>query len=303
MKIPRHSRKKQQGIAVLTAILIAAIVASLAFALSTRERLWLNQMQNHQDLAAAQAVAFGAIDLARLTLRDDMRNSSVDHLLEPWTIPIPPINVDEGKVSGRLVEMQGRFNLFNLQNNGKINPSGMAILKRLLATRNLPLEWADKMALAMVKQGALAQTGASAEQRGLILPVANLTELADLTGIDAKQLATLEALVTILPEATAINVNFAPPELLVAITPGLTVGEAEQIVNRRAANYFNSPQDYVNALPEKLRSQTGASANTVESQYFVSEVDSWFGRAHVRLQAMIYRQHNRMPELLWVRRL
>ena len=113
MSLPTSLPRKQRGIAVVTAILIAAMVASLAFALTARERQWLNQMENRNDLSAAQSAAFAAVDLARLTLRDDMRNSQVDHLLETWTVPVPPINVDEGQVAGRLVELQGRFNLFN----------------------------------------------------------------------------------------------------------------------------------------------------------------------------------------------
>jgi general secretion pathway protein K len=271
--------------------------------LSTRERFWLNQTENHKDLATAQTVAFAAFDLARLTLRDDMRNNAVDHLLEPWTIPIPIINVEEGKVSGRLIEMQGRFNLFNLQSEGKASPAGLIVMKSLLASRNLPVDWADKMATVMARQVALGLGNKTDVVRGKIFPIANLAELAELTGIDATQLAVMEPIVTILPEATPVNVNFAPPELLAAVTPGLNVSEAEQIVSQRATKHFNVAQEYTNALPERLRTTAGTSAYTVESQYFLSEVDTWFGRAHLHFQAMLYRQHNKMPEILWIRRL
>ena len=294
---------RQRGIAVVTAILIAAIVASLAFALSTRERFWLNQAENQKDLATAQTVAFAAMDLARLTLRDDMRNNAVDHLLEPWTIPIPVINVEEGKVSGRMIEVQGRFNLFNVQNQGEISVEGLATLKALLNSRSLPTEWADKIAAAIANKVSMGLKGKPDGFSGKLLPIANLAELADLTGIDAKQLAILEPLLVVLPESTPINVNFAPPELLAAATAGLTTGEAEQIVSQRASKQFNSAQDYTNALPERLRANAGSSRYCVESQYFITEVDTWFGRAHLRFQALIYRQRGKMPETLWIRRL
>jgi general secretion pathway protein K len=304
MKSGPTSPAKQRGIAVISAMLIAALVASLAFALSARERLWLNQMANRQDLAAAQAVAFSAIDLARLTLRDDMRNNRLDHLLETWTVPIPPISVEEGRASGRLIEMQGRFNLSNLQTGGKSNASAISALRTLLAGRNLPVEWADKMAAALASQAALREREQrAAKSQARTLPLVNLSELATLTGIDAAKLAALEPLLAILPEATVVNVNFAPPELLAAITPGLTIGEAEQIVSRRAAAPFKSAQEYVEALPERLRALSVTTAYGVESQYFLSDVETWFGRAHLRFQALIYRQRNKMPELLWLRRL
>ena len=298
---------KQRGIALITAILIAALVASLAFALSARERQWLNLVSNRSDLAAAQSVALSAIDLARLTLRDDMRNTQIDHLLEPWTIPVPPISVEEGKVSGRLIEMQGRFNLYTLQSGGKASQTGVAALQRLLSTRNLTTNWADKLALAMATRIALwqqsvASSTATNQTTAKVLPVASLTELAELAGIDPEKLGALENLVTVLPDATSVNVNFAPPEVLMAITPGLSIKDAERLVSRRTTAPFKSAQDFVNALPENLRTSTQSATYTVESQYFLSEADAWFGRAHLRLQALLYRQRSRMPETVWVRR-
>ena len=299
MKRQRTVPGKERGIALVSAILIAALVASLAFALSARERLWLNQVENRRDLFAAQAVAFASIDLARFALRDDMRNNQLDHLLETWTVPIPPIAVEEGKASGRLIEMQGRFNLFALQRAGKPDLDGVDMLQSLLAARNLPSDWALKMARAMATQVSLV----TAPSERKLMPVANLSELAQLSGIDPAKLATLDSLLTILPENTATNVNFAVPEILVAMTPGLTISEAEQVVSRRAVAHFRSVQDYVNALPERLRGVASMTRYCVESQYFIAEVDSWFGRAHLRYNALIYRQRNRMPELLWVRRI
>ena len=299
MSLTLSSPQRQRGIAVVTAILIAALVASLAFALTARERQWLNQMENRNDLSAAQATAFAAVDLARLTLRDDMRSSQLDHLLEAWTVPVPPINVDEGKVSGRLIELQGRFNLFNLQRVGQVDESAVVVLQRLLATRSLPTEWAGKIAQAVASQAALIE---SSKNRNKLLPLANLAELSSLTGIDAGKLTALDTLVVILPEASAVNVNFAPPEVLMAVTPGLAAGEAEQLVSRRASAYFRSVAEFTAALPERLRTTAVSSAYTVESQYFLFEAQSWFGRAQVRLLALLYRQRNKMPEIVWLRR-
>ena len=306
MRRSRSIPGRQCGIALITAILISAMVASLAFALSARERQWLNLVSNRNDLAAAQSFALSAIDLARLTLRDDMRNNQVDHLLEPWTVPVPPINVEEGKVGGRLIELQGRFNLYNLQSGGKVSSTSLAALKRLLATRNLPMHWAESLAQVMATQVTLSQktlAGSKSAYRGVAkeLPVVNLAELADLAGIDGEKLMVLEPLTVILPEATSVNVNFAPPEVLTAVTPGLSLKDADRLVSRRVTEQFKSAQDFVNALPESLRTATASASYTVESQYFLSEAEAWSGRAHVRLQALIYRQRSKMPETVWVR--
>jgi general secretion pathway protein K len=296
--------------ALIMAILIAALVASLAFALSARERLWLTQIGNRNDLAAAQSTVLSAIDLARLSLRDDMRNNHADHLSELWTVPVPPTDVGEARVGGRIVELQGRLNLYTLQSDGKINEAGMLALQRLLSTRNLPAAWAGKMAEATATQAALwlktrKTDAAAARLTGKLLLVSRLAELAGLAGLsgaDIEKLTTIESLTAFLPESTPVNVNFAPPEILMAVTPGLSLKEAESLVNHRARAHFTSAQQFVSALPEKLRASTPAALYTVESQYFLAEAEAWHGRAHVRLQALLYRQRSKMPEIVWVRR-
>ncbi|WP_153111866.1 type II secretion system minor pseudopilin GspK [Propionivibrio limicola] len=307
MRIEPSFPQRQKGIAVITAILVAALVASLAFALSARERQWLNLVSNRNDLAAAGSSARSAIDLARLTLRDDMRNNQSDHLLEAWTVPVPPINVEEGKVGGRLIELQGRFNLYNLQSGGKVSEEGLVALQRLLTTRNLSTGWAEKLAEAMASQVALWQKTQKADATAArltskILLVANLSELAELAGLDPEKMAALEPLVTSLPDATSVNANFAPPEVLMAVTPGLSIREAERLVSRRVATPFKSGQDFVNALPESIRHTTKPANYTVESQYFIAESEAWFGRAHLQLQALLYRQRGKVPDILWIRR-
>jgi general secretion pathway protein K len=306
MRNIRHDHCRERGIALITAIFIAALVASLAFALSARERLWLTQLGNRNDFHASQSTVLSAIDLARLTLRDDMRNNQVDHLLEAWTVPVPPINVEEGRVGGRIIELQGRLNLYTLQSAGVVNETGVLALQRLLSTQNLPNDWAGKMAEAMATQVMLWQkmrkADAAARITSKLLPVGNLEELAVLSGVNAEKLAMLEPLITVLPESTLVNVNFAPPEVLMAVTPGLSLSEAESLVNRRARAHFISAQDFVKALPEKLRASTQATRYTVESQYFLSEAEAQYGRVYVRLQALVYRQRGRMPEIVWVRR-
>ncbi|SDH21877.1 type II secretion system minor pseudopilin GspK [Propionivibrio dicarboxylicus] len=303
----RHlPRKNEKGIALVTAILIVSFVASLAFALSARERLWLSQTQNRRHLATAQNVAWGAVDIARLSLRDDMRNTVVDHLMETWTLPVPSMSVEQGRVGGRVIEMQGRFNLMAVQSEGKINQSGVDALQRLLAANNLPSSWAERLSQALAAQVTSWQKAQKLNKTSAAMtrtmPVANLCELAVLAGIDPERLAILEPRVTILPEITAINVNFAAPEVLTAVVPGLSSVEAERLVSRRASRYFRSGQDFVNALPQKLQLQTPPSLFTVESQYFLVEVDAVFGKAQLRQFALLFRERNKMPEVVWWKR-
>jgi general secretion pathway protein K len=311
MNVLRSRPRRERGMALIAAILVAALVASLAFALSARERLWLTQIGNRNDFAAAQSAALSAIDLLRLSLRNDMRSNRVDHLLEAWTLPVPPLNVEEGNVSGRLVELQGRLNLHTLQRDGQIDPDGMLALQGLLSAQNLPADWAGKLSSAMAAQAARWQAAQktnalAARTDSKLLPIADLAELAALAGLsdaEAGKLAMIAPLLAFLPESTPVNVNFAPPEVLMAVTPGLSLKEAESLVNRRARAHFESVREFLDALPDPLRPSALATRYTVESQYFLAETEAWYGRVSIRLQALLFRQRGKMPEIVWLRRL
>ena len=297
----RPLHRQERGIAVITAMLIAALVASLAFALSTRERLWLRQVENRHDFNAAQIMAIAAMDLASLTLRDDMRDNNVDHLLESWTTPIPPVNVEQGRVGGRLSELQGRFNLFNLQENGQPEKTAIAALEKLLAQNSLPVEWAKKLAELMASQTSLLsrqKTGAALAP----LPFHNLADFEEMAGIESGKLQTLDAWITLLPETTPVNVNFAGPEVLAAVTPGLSLAQAEQIVGERLGGHFKTVQDFLKALPEQVRGNARTNSYTVESRYFLIETAALFGQIQAHYRGLIRRDKGQMPVLLRVER-
>ena len=79
--------------------------------------------------------------------------------------------------------------------------------------------------------------------------------------------------------------------------------QAEQIVGQRLGGHFKSVQDFLKALPDKVRSEAKAASYTVESRYFLCETISWFGQAQAHYQGLIRRDKGKMPRLLWVERM
>jgi len=79
---------RQGGAAILTAMLTVVLVATLA-----ASALW--QQWRGVEIEAAQRsrvqaawVLTGALDWARLILREDARKGGADHLAEPWAVPL-----------------------------------------------------------------------------------------------------------------------------------------------------------------------------------------------------------------------
>ena len=121
-------RLRQAGAALLTAMLTVALVASLASAALWQQ--WRSVEVEAAERARVQSfwVLTGALDWARLILREDGRTGGADHLGEPWAVPLAEARLSsflaagesstdtdrEAFLSGQIVELQWRLNVLNL---------------------------------------------------------------------------------------------------------------------------------------------------------------------------------------------
>jgi len=107
----------------------------------------------------------GAIDWARLILREDARHSTADYLGEPWAVKLESTRLDQyvedgstdardsdASLSGQIIDAQASYNLNNLATNGKVDPREIAAFSRLLTNLRLP------GGLATAAANAVAQT-------------------------------------------------------------------------------------------------------------------------------------------------
>ena len=109
------SRHGQRGVALITAVLVVAIGTMIAVNLMWEGTLDLRRAESA--LAADQGLMYGqgAEAWAADILRQDLVDSpDTDHLSEQWAIELPPLPVDGGTITGKLEDLQGRFNLNNL---------------------------------------------------------------------------------------------------------------------------------------------------------------------------------------------
>ena len=116
--------KPQQGIALLTILVMLALSAVLAATIAKRqantaENTAYLMRQNQSLLYAKSAEAF----FSELLVDDANNAGAVDHLQENWAKPMPAFPVEDGFVSGTLQDESGKFNLNSLVNDeGVPNP-------------------------------------------------------------------------------------------------------------------------------------------------------------------------------------
>ena len=306
------STVRQRGIAILTAVGLAALVAALAAWIAWRQGLWFRQLENQMDQAEAMGVVRASINLARLTLKDDYRLNQVDHMLEPWNIPIPAIPVENGRAGGRVLEQNGFFNLNNLVTDaGQANEVEITACRKLFASLSLSpdlvntlVDWEDADSDPRSPGGAEDNQylQANPPYRAANQRLTDMGSLNRVQGFTPQVINTLRPFVTVLPIQTAVNVNFASAEVLSAVVPALSVTQAQSVVAKRAGSYFATTTDFINALPDEAKASVVSTDLSVQSTYFINEVDAHFGRVSLRYAALLERRTADIPRIVWLRR-
>jgi len=304
-----NPRTHQQGAAILMAMLIVALAAAAAASLMRQQDLALRQLSTARDYEQALWVLRGGVQWARSILAQDARTSAHDHGGELWATGLPTTEIEQGTVAGEILDRQGLFNVNNLVLEGKPSERDIAAFRRLLGIAGLDEGFADAVT-DWIDSDAEALVGAGAED-GYYLhlerpyrtpnqPIVELGELLRVRGMDATQLDRLRRYATALPRRTPVNVNLAPPEVLAAVIPGLTLAEAEVMASNRAAAPFRNLEEFRAMLPRReLEWKQGELAT--DSQYFLVRGRVTVGRADVRMEALLERGGGRMPQVLWQR--
>ena len=296
------SRSGQRGAALLMAMVIVTLVATLASAMVWQQWRAVQVEAAERGRMQAAWILAGALDWARLILREDKRD--VDSLDDIWANPLAEArlstflaadknNTDdapEAFLSGSITDAQARYNLRNLfdEKTGKVVPAELAVLKRLCDTAGVAADVAERLASAL----AAASTG-SGDAPLMPQTVSQLTWL----GLDADTVHRLAVHVVLLPARTPVNLNTASREVIAAAIAGVELGDAERLVQVRQRTPFKNLDEAKANLPASVVLSDRQVA--VASRYF--EV-----RGQLRLDDRVLQERSlverRNPEIVTVQR-
>lgn len=261
---PSPSPRHQRGAALLMAMIIVTLVATLAVSMVWQQ--WRAVQVEVAERARSQSawVLAGALDWSRIILKEDARTGGPDHLGEPWAVPLAEARLStflaadkenteggpEAFLSGVITDAQARYNLMNLFENGAILPVELKALQRLCDHVGVAPDTAVQIATQLrnaltEREGPLTPApGASsvpvveAPADGPIKPE-RVEQLAWL-GISPEALRRLNPYITLLPTRTPVNLNTAPREVLSAAVAGLDLGGAERLIQARQRTPFKT---------------------------------------------------------------
>ncbi len=299
-------RARQQGVAIVLALTVVALAALAVTAMMVSQSIWSRRVELTAAHAQARQLVQAGLDWGRAVLSDDRRTSAVDYLGEPWAVRLPPIPVDNGSLTGRIEDEQGKFNLNNLLTDGKIDLAQLDHFRRLLAILGLPPTLAGSLADWIDADSEPQPQGGAEDAYYLSLPSPHLAanrplidvaELALVRGFDDGVRARLRPFVTALPRFTPVNVNTAPPEVIAAMVDGLSLDDARALVARREQAYFRNLPDFFGQLPEGLSVPPGNLS--VSSDFFLATMQVTIGAAQARGVALLDRENDGWPAIVW----
>jgi len=280
---------KQNGIAVLTAILVVAIATVLAVNLlwgasvnlRRTETLLLQDQARQWDLAGEE--------YAKHWLAEDSPargGNKIDTLEDDWARPVA-FELDAGVIQGLLEDQQGRFNLNSLVGaDGKPVKAIGDQYQRLLTLLPLedPLDRGTASALTdatidwIDRDQFPGPEGAEDDRYTSRLPpyraanywFTSTSELLAIEGYTAEIYAALRPYVTALPPPTGagesfrLNINTAKDLVLASLVEGLTPMDVEPFLNQAYED------------PSEFTSDFSAGGKTIPPEILLGVQSDWF---------------------------
>ena len=318
----KPTMRGQRGVAVITALLLTTLAVTIVASLFWAQQVQVRSMENQRLHLQTKWILRGALDWARLVLRQDgVDTQTYTSLQSVWNTPLAETRLDQyierervqgenfdATLSGRIIDATSRYNLMNLSTGRVLTPDHVTIYKRLLVNLQLDPALADRTAKAVAAGTAPPppQVGAAPVPSSSTLPIGftRLEDLLSITGYTPAIVDKLREFVIVLPEeALTVNVNTAPAEVIAALIENFSVAEANALVARRKQAYYRDKNYFTAQLPSGKK-MTDDNAWDVKSEWFLVQSRIRLDRAALDAEALVNRQMDGstfQTKTIWVR--
>ena len=323
--LPTRPRPQtSRGAALLTALVIVTLVTTVATAMIWQQWRAIQVEVAERTQVQAQMVLNGALDWARLLLREDYwadarknrgAGDYIDTLSEIWATPLSEAKLStflaadkdqnsedapDAFLSGSISDAQARFNLRNLVRNNQASVPDEKALRRLCEFVNVPARTCDALitstqqAILITAPPAPAAAGGTGGAVSVPASAPAIPKSAALLpqvtsdlgwlGVDRINVRRLLPHVVILPNNTPINLNTAGKEVIAAMIPGLDLASAQRLIQARQQRPLRSSGD--------LRAVIGAATLSDIDNRFSYQSNYFEVIGTLRLDEMIVSQRS-----------
>ena len=297
----------QKGSATVMALIVVSLISICIASLVWQQDFEIRKTRIYKENTQVYWLQRSLIDVVRLVLRIDLQNSQgVDHLGEIWAMPIEKSSIEDFlknqdlpeeltsvKFSGSIQDAQGLFNISNLwdENLSTVNLVAIQTYANLLDQLGLNKTLATQTAQYILLNNRRLQY---------------LDELINVPGYTSDLIKRLSQFAIVLPEPTAINLNTASVEILLALWPSLSPADALKFSQLRLSMPLKNQSDigqlFSKIQPNKTLEES--SAVGVKSDYWLANTNMLIDRRNINTQTLIKRfttrqSDNNFTAVLW----
>ncbi len=309
-------RTRQQGVAVITALLLTTLAVTIVASLFWQQQVQVRSMENQRLHLQTKWILRGALELSKLILKSRSgQELTITTLDQVWTTPLAETRLDQyiererlenevfdATLSGSMVDATARYNLLNLSNQNQPDPVQVAIFAKLLTNLKLDPALAAKAARVV----ADADVGAGPPPAGTpaksVIPIRldQVDDLLAIPGFTKEIVDKLRDFVVVLPVQTPINANTASAEVLSAHIENFSMGEANALVAQRKRAAFRDKATTEALYLGGKQFTSGAKVDFV-STYFLVHSRIRLDRAALDAESLIEAKQGSPATVLWVR--
>lgn len=301
--------RQQRGVALITVLLVVAMVAVIAVSMSGRLKGQVERTLAMEMAENAYWYWLSAEELVKQVLVTELDHEGYAHRDQNWALQQGPFPVDNGLIGGRVRDLHACFNINALYPGNEDNPvptSGLALeqyeaLLRALEFDDFTIEQLSATLVDWLDDDSVLINGYGAEDadyESLPRPyqaantmLSHVSELRQVKGYTQEVYERLRHHVCVIPRVAALAVNLNTidverPELLSAVFLGeLSVRDASDLLSRWPQGGYESVDEIValaelqGLVPEGDEQARGMESLTVHSEYFELRAAVQFGNA------------------------
>ena len=313
-----NSQSNQQGMAIISALLIAAVVAVIAAGMLTRQSVSTRALEADQQRVQGRWLLHGGLEISRQLLWDARQRDPLTRLDQPWAQ-----RLNAQGFEGRLEDEQGKFNLRNLVANERVDEAQVQAFQRLCELIGVSAGLSQRISQRVIgsypymlnpqiaenttsknafDSGRATSPNASRKPQNPKLPMLrSVDDLRSVEGVNDAVIGKLAPYLTVIPATTWLNGNTATAPVLAAYVPGLSLERAQALINERdAGRWFINRGDFVNRLRMPQLELTSVKVG-ITSDWFRLRGEARRDQRRVSLDALLHRSEDRLPQVIWSR--
>lgn len=263
-------RRGQQGIALITVLLVMSLALLITAGMLRSQRLSLhsNAQQIHQ--LQLRQLGFAGEAWARQRLRTLVPDPKAAVAAgQAWANGQPNLVIDGGQIDVEIEDLSGRFNITALLSK---SPADEVMVQRWLRLQT-------QLKVPLLDASALQGQSFS-----------DISQLRQVPGVDAQWFARMQPWIVLLDKSATLNINTASATVLATlqdITPNL----AHRLVAERPLQGFNSVEDFT-FTPALIGLGIQSNGLGINSRWFRITTHVRLGQSRLRLESDVARNLN-----------